>query len=163
MFGLDFGILNLGLNVLALALVSLGIWWIRGMPERARVSNEGKIIENTEAAIRFKEFRIEVHALRNELGAVRGELHIAQNQSARRGDKLNMLRFIIQMVLDELAAKEPENPVLAQAKKLLSRIEEEPHQLDNSDALSAVEDTRDAADAAVHAVRAAEAKDELGK
>lgn len=149
-------------NVLTVAVIVLGaalIWWIRGYPDRHRAANETKIIENDEAAIRFKEFRVEVHELRNELAVVRAELHKAQNQSARRGDKLNMLRFILQMVIDELAAKEPGNKVLAQARKLLSRVEDEPHKKGGSQALSAAEDTVDAAQATVRQVKAEEAKE----
>lgn len=134
------------------------IWWIRGWPDRKRAENEEKVIDNAEVASRLKEFRTEVHGLRNELGVVRAELHTAQNQSARRGDKLNMLRFILSMVIDELASKDPKNSVLAQARKLLARVEDEPHQVDNSDALAAAEETVDAAQATVRQVKAEEAK-----
>jgi hypothetical protein len=141
------------------------IWYIRGWPDRKRAANEttaltAKIEEDLrgEAAERFREFRTEVHALRNELAKARAELDRAAAKSMRRGDKLNMMRFILMMVIDELAAKDPQNRVLAQAHQLLSRIEEEPHQVDNSDALAAAEDTVDAAQATVRQVKAEEAK-----
>jgi hypothetical protein len=62
------------------------------------------------------------------------------------------------MVLDELAAKDPGNKVLTQAKKLLTNVEMEPHQVDESDALRAAEDTVEAANATVRQVKADEAR-----
>lgn len=156
-FGINFGTIFQG-GMLLTMLTLLGVWWVRGMPDRQRALNEARAIDNTDAALRFKEFRLEVHALRNELQVVRGELHKAQTKSARRGDMLNMLRFILQMVLDELAAKDPGNKVLTQAKKLLTNVEMEPHQVDESDALRAAEDTVEAANATVRQVKADEAR-----
>ena len=142
--------------------------WIKGMPERGRVEIErvsltARIEEEIrgEAAERFREFRLEVHALRNELHAVRFELQTTAAKSVRRGDKLNMLLFILRMVMDELHSKEPENKTLAQARIMLARVEEEPHQPGASSALHAAEDTVDAAKAAVIEVKAAEASQSL--
>ncbi len=140
-------------------------FWIQGMPDRGRVKNESVILQakieedlRSEAAIRFREFRLEVHALRNELHAVRGELRESIAKSLRRGDKLNMVLFILRLVMDELHAKEPANKVLAQAKSLLSRVEDEPHEDGNSKALNTAEETVEAAQATVREVRAGEAK-----
>lgn len=160
LFGFQLGTVFQG-GTLAAMLAMLAIVaraYIIGIPDRRRAENEGRVIDNEEAAVRFKEFRVEVHALRNELAVVRAELHKAQNQSARRGDMLNMLRFILQMVIDELASKEPANKVLAQARSLLSRVEDEPHRLDNSDTLTAAEDAHDATGETVRQVKAEEAK-----
>lgn len=155
-------------GVSAALIVAFGtiiIWYIRGWPERKRAMNEttaltAKIEEDLrgEAAERFKEFREEVHGLRNELQKARAELDQAAAKSMRRGDRLNMMRFILLMVIDELAAKDPSNKVLAQARLLLSRIEDEPHQPNSSDALTKAEDTVDAANATVRQVKADEAK-----
>lgn len=151
-------------SLLALLVLALTAW-IKGIPERLRVKNETTSLQATieedlrgEAAERFKEFRKEVHDLRNELAAARAELDLAAAKSLRRGDKLNMLLFILRLVMDELSEKEPANKVLAQAKQLLSRVEDEPHQPDNSDALNKAEDTVEAAQATVREVKAGEAK-----
>lgn len=148
-----------------LAFGTVAIWYIRGWPERKRATNEttaltAKIEEDLrgEAAARFREFREEVHSLRNELAIARAELDRASARSMRRADKLNMLLFILRLVMDELASKEPQNKVLAQARLLLSRVEDEPHQPDNSDALNKAEETVDAAKATVRQVKADEAK-----
>jgi hypothetical protein len=153
------------LQAITAGLVGLGIWYIRGWPERKRATNEtialtAKIEEDLrgEAAERFREFRAEVHALRNELAVVRAELAQSLTKSMRRGDKLNMVLFILRMVMDELHAKEPANKVLAQAKTLLARVEDEPHDPASSDALKAAEHTVEAAQDAVQEVKAAEAK-----
>jgi len=145
-------------TMIAMMIGAAVIWWIRGMPDRRRAEIEGAALNNAEAALRFKEFRVEVHALRNELGVVRAELHTAQTQSARRGDKLNMVLFILRMVMDELASKEPGNKVLKQAKNLLSRVEDEPHADSQSDALNAACETVEAAEEAVREVKKSEAK-----
>lgn len=134
-------------------------WWIKGMPERKRAENEEKIIDNETVAQRLTEFRLEVHSLRNELAVVRAELHKAQTESSRRGDKINMLRFIVTMLVDEFSVHDPSNRVLAQAKGLLNRIEDEPGRLDNSDALAAAEETVDKAQATVRQVKAKEQQD----
>lgn len=149
------------LGIFSLALTA----WIKGIPERLRVQNEREAQDTKAAsdirdeyAIAYKETRLEVHALRNELARVRAELLESQARSTRRGDKMNMLRFILEMVLTELQAKEPANKVLEQARKLLARVEDEPHQTNASEALSAAEDTVDAARATVRKVKADEAK-----
>ena len=140
-------------------------FWIKGMPDRGRVKNEttamqAKIEEDlrNEAALRFKEFRQEVHGLRNELMAARAELQHTVTQSLRRADKLNMVLFILRLVMDELHTKEPANKVLAQAHSLLSRVEDEPHEVGNSTTLNHAVDTVEAAQATVREVMAEEAK-----
>jgi hypothetical protein len=117
------------LALLALALVA----WVKGIPDRLRVKNEREAQDTKAAsdirdeyALRYKETRVEVHGLRNELMAVRGELAASQAKSMRRSDKLNMVLFILRMVMDELSSKDKDNKVLAQANKLLSRVEDEP-------------------------------------
>lgn len=148
-----------------LALVGALGYWIKGLPERGRVKNEASILTakieedmRGEAAVRFREFREEVHALRNELQRVEGKLHTSMVESVRRSDKLNMVLFILRMVMDELHVKDPESRILDQARTLLGRLENEPHQKDNSAALNAAEDTVDAANSAVREVKAVEAK-----
>lgn len=138
---------------------ALGIWFRYG-PDRHRASNEEKVIDNAEVASRLREFRAEVHALRNELQAVSGELHAAQSQSQRRGDKLNMVLFILKMVMDELSAKDPGNVVLRNAKTLLERVEADPNGSEKSRVLRAAEDTVSTAQRAVHEIKANEVDDE---
>lgn len=160
MFGLPLATIFQG-GTMAVAVASLftalGIWFRYG-PERKRATNEEKIIDNADISSRLKEFRLEVHALRNELQAVQMELHNARNQSARRGDKLNMLLFIVRMVMDELSARDPGNQVLAQVKNLLSRVDDEPNR-SGSDVLQAAEEAHEATGATVQQVKAEEAKD----
>ncbi len=165
--GFRLGIIFQGVTIAL--ITALGIW-IKYGPDRTRAENESiglkaKIEEDlrSEAAVRFQEFRDEVHSLRNELGAARAELHQTTAKSVRRGDKLNMVLFILRLVMDELHAKEPANKVLAQARSLLSRVEDEPHVEGNSDALNQAEDTVEAAQATVREVKAEEAKKEGDK
>lgn len=159
--GLPFGtVFQAGTLAVAVAsfFTAVGIW-IRYGPDRKRAANEEKIIDNESIAARLKEFRVEVHGLRNELQAIQGQLHTAQNQSARRGDKLNMLLFILKMVMDELSARDPDNMVLRQARSLLARVEEEPEPQGRSNALKAAEETVEAARTAVNEVKRSESED----
>ncbi len=165
----DWGILA---SLLTIVMGGITVW-IKGHPERGRVSIEARrvaaelasSIENklrVDVNERFKEFRVEVHGLRNELHAVNGELRMAVKQSGRREDKLNMLLFILSMVMDELHAKEPENSTLAQAISLLKKVEDSPHQPGNSASMNKAEDAVDATNASLREVRASEAKNEGG-
>ncbi len=162
-------------SLLALVTIIMGavVAYIKTTPERGRVGIEAsRVAAELAAGIenklrvdvneRFKEFRDEVHSLRNELHAVNGELRLSVKQSGRREDKLNMLFFILRMVMDELHAKEPENTTLAQAIALLRRVEDEPHAPGNSASLNKAEDAVTATNDSLREVRASEAKD-VGK
>ncbi len=140
--------------------------WINGMPERARVTIEAATVAagiedklRIDTNERLKEFRMEVHGLRNELHAVNGELRTAIKESTRREDKLNMLLFILSMVMDELHAKDQDNVTLAQAVTLLKRVENTPHQPGASASMNKAEDAVEATAASLREVRASEAKE----
>lgn len=148
------------------ALIGALGYWIKGMPERARVKHEGteiaaKIEEDIrrEAAGWGREFRKEVHSLRNDLQIMNSKLHLATMESARRADKLDMMLFILTMVMDELQTKESNSAVLTRSRILLQRIEEKARDKDHSPALNAAEDTVGAANLAARQVKASEAKD----
>ncbi len=177
--GLPTGILEAApITVLLILIAGTLGWWIKGMAERGRVKNEGVIIQaeieakaraiqgkieeafRGEAATRFQEFREEVHGLRNDVARLEANLYNATTQSGRRGDKLNMVLFILRLVMDELATRDPTNKILAQARQLLTRVEDEPHEKGNSTALNQAEDTVEAAQATVREVKAEEAKKE---
>ncbi len=157
--------------IIALVTLILGgvVAYIKTTPERGRVGIEARRvaaeltadIENklrVDVNERFKEFRVEVHGLRNELQAVNGELRTAIKESGRREDKLNMLLFILSMVMDELHAKEPENSTLAQAITLLKRVEDTPHQPGASASMNKAEDAVEATNASLREIKASEAK-----
>lgn len=123
--------------------------WIVGMPARKlaetegeRVKNEGKVIDNAEVALRFKEWRAEVHAMKNELAVVQAELHQSNAQRARNRDRFNMVLFILRLVMAELRRLDPDSPVIRQADELLKQVtDEEP-----GDAVSAAKATVSAAE-----------------
>ena len=151
-------------GTLVAVLMAFG-YWIKNRADMARAVNEGKVQDNQAAsdirdeyALRYKETRNEVHGLRNELTALQGELRKSDVQSIRRGDKLNMVLFILRMVMDELSAQDSKNKILAQARKLLDRVEDEPHEPGQSNALAAAEETVEQAKETVREVKATEAK-----
>jgi uncharacterized membrane protein YccC len=116
------------LGLLAMAVTV----WIKGIPERLRVRNEGvalqaKIEEDLrgEAALRFQEFRNEVHDLRNELQAMSSRLSSSETTSRRRADKLSMMIFILHLVMSELRRLDKDSEVLQRAEMFLNQIEPE--------------------------------------
>lgn len=135
-------------------------------PDQTRADTEAAAASNADVVMRFKEFRDEVHGYKQEvmkqqgqLASVRRELNSALRNSERRGEKMNMLRFILNMLIDEFTTKDPSNKVLAQAKTMLLRIEDEPRQMDASDALHKAEDAHIATGAVINEIK----KEEAGK
>jgi hypothetical protein len=124
------------LAVLGLALV----WWIRGAPERARAKNEARKIEADEHTLirtdyvqQIKDWRVEVHALRNELHALEGEQRksskdIAAATSLIRNyedDRRTML-FLIRLLISELERLDPNSIIVRQAKETLEQMGHRP-------------------------------------
>ena len=144
-------------TIIIAALTALGVW-IKHGPDRIRAETEADSAERIDYAQQVKEFRFEVHGYKNMLAQVQSQLIASQSQSARRGDKLNMVLFILNMVMDRLHAKDPDDQVLAQAKVLLSRVQAEPYDKCESDVVHAAQETVQAAENTLHEVRAAEAK-----
>lgn len=141
------------------------IAFVRTRPALKKIANERVVTDaaaaanlRDEYAKQYKDTRQELHALRNEVQAHQGELRAADLKSMRRGDKLNMVLFILRMVMDELASINSDNKVLVQARKLLDGVGNEPHEDGQSNALNAAENTVDAAKEAVREVKATEAK-----
>lgn len=150
-------------TILTACMTALGLYF-KHRPDQTRADTEALVASNADVVLRFKEFREEVHGYKNEvmrlqgeLAQVRRQLSAALDTSARRGDKLNMLRFILSMLIDELAAKDPKNKVLAQARAMLSRIDDEPHQLDGSDTLHKAEDAHAATGEVINEIKKQEA------
>ncbi len=142
-------------------------WWIKGMADRGRVQNEKTVITakidedvRAEVALRFRELRQDILKLENKMQSLTRELNSSVAENSRRSAKTDMLIFALRTAMDELYAKDPKNKVLAQVRKLLERIEDEPHQAGNSNTLNAAEDTVDAANEAVREVKASEARND---
>lgn len=111
-------------NIVTWALIlGAGItWWIRGAPERQRAKNEEKVIDYAQVALRFKEWRAEVHAMKNELAVVRAELHLSNSQRQRNKERFNMVLFILRLVMEELRRIDPSSKVISQAEGLLKTV-----------------------------------------
>lgn len=136
--GVNWGTPFQGISVIGI-LAILGFvvrTWIVGMPARKqaendakRAANEGKVIDNTEVALRFKEWRAEVHAMKNEVTVLRAELHRSDAQRAHNRERFNMVLFILRLVMAELRRIDPNSPVIKQADELLKQVTDEdaPH------------------------------------
>jgi hypothetical protein len=158
LFGLQLGTVFQG-GTLAAMLVLLAIVaraYIVGMPERRRAANEGKVIDNAEVALRFKEWRAEVHAMKNELALVQARLHQSDAQRARNKDRFNMVLFILRLVMAELRRIDPESAVIKQAEALLGQVTEQEDDPDKTPAVNAAEHTLEAAKATLSEVKQSE-------
>jgi hypothetical protein len=149
-------------------LIILGLTlrvWVKGIPERLRVKNEAtslhaKIEEDLrgEAAKRFKEFREEVHGLRNDVMSLSGRLTKSESTSKRRADKLSMMALILRLVMGELRRIDPDSEVLKQAEILMAQVLNETPEDEKSTTLKTAEHAVEAAQDTVIEVKASEAK-----
>ena len=128
LFGLPVGTALQGGTFLT-AIVALGIWWIRGAPDRHRAKNETKLIDASEMekvladyATQVKAFRVEVHALRNELQALQGELRASDKVSQQRNERISTMELIIELLITELERLDPNSVIVRQAKMMMRRI-----------------------------------------
>ncbi len=115
-------------TVLAAGLIALR-YWIQGHPERSRVKNERKTIDMGEMdkrladyADQVKDFRKEVHGLRNELQTALAEQLTSDKLSDQRSNWINDMLFIIELLIAELDRLDPKSPTVKQAKMMLKRI-----------------------------------------
>lgn len=143
LFGLQLGTVFQGGTLLTLLLL-LGVWWVRGIPDRGRVKNEGKVIDNAEAekirtdyAAQIKDFRAEVHGYRNELAAIAARLTASESVSRQRSDRINNMMFIIRLLISELRRLDPTSIIVKQAEAMLQQMEPETSR--TNDALSVAE------------------------
>lgn len=153
-----------------MVLGAMGIRWVAGMADRKRAGNEGEQIKVSEAeAIRaeytsqLQVLRLEVSEYRHEVSQLQIDLAKATSTSLRRGDRLNMVFFILRLVMGELRRLDADSEILVQAETLLSLVEYESYDPNKSDALNAVENTEAAAGAAVEEVKKAESRKGRGK
>lgn len=144
-------------------------YWIKGMPERARVTIEranafAKIEADlrNEAVKRFGEFRTEVHDLRNELQRYVGDLAVSEANRRRGSDKLSMMAFVLQLVMGELRRLDPNSQTLDQAERLLKGVIDEPDENGKTDKLKKAEHAVAAARDTVVAIKHDEAEPEDG-
>lgn len=148
---LDTNHVNLLLNILTLlGIIGSGgalIWWIRGMPERARVKNEGIVIAAAEAADRYKVWRLEVHELKQEVAKVSARQYLTDKQlsdalAVNRHNKSQMatMLFLIKLLISELKRLDPKSAIVHQAEMTLVQMEHD-HGMDptKSDALNTAE------------------------
>jgi hypothetical protein len=123
-FGLELGsVFQGGTFAAVLAMLAIVVRaYIIGIPERTRAENEGRQIDNAEVALRFKEWRAEVHGMKNDLAVVTAKLHQSDAQRARNRDRFNMVLFVLQLVMTELRRLDPGSAVIKQAEVLLKEV-----------------------------------------
>lgn len=126
-------------GTLLAVLGGLLAWWIKGMPERARVKNEATVIEDTEAARIRAEYtalnklaREDIHKLRNELAQVNAEqrkcgqaLAEAHAETRSYKDDMSTLLFLIRLLVSEVKRLDPspDNIIIQQAEMMLEELE----------------------------------------
>ncbi len=149
-------------TVLAAGLMALR-YWIQGSPERARVRNERKTIDMGEMdkrladyAEQIKDFRKEVHGLRQDLQKALAVQLTSDKVSDQRSNWIDDMLFIIELLISELERLDPKSPIVKQAKGMLKRMTSTSGDAGKSEARNATEtaarDARQSARSAEHAV-----------
>lgn len=162
--GMQLGTVFQGGTLLALLAV-LGAWYIRGMPDRARVRNEGMVITNAETARQYSEWRKEIHDLKNEVMVLAGKqvecikaLVEAHGINRHNEAQMSSMVFLIGVLIKEMDRVSPHNVVAQQAKITLEHFGHAILDPDKSTALAAAEETVKVAKTAVEEVKHAEEK-----
>lgn len=146
--GIQFGTVFQGGTLAALVLL-LGVWWVRGMPDRGRVRNEAKVIADEELARRYKEWRAEVHELKNQLAIVLAEQRKC-NQALSAALALNRpVLFLIRLLIREVKRLDPTSPIIDQAETTLEHLGQAIDDPNKSDVLNAAEQAVEAAEQTV--------------
>ncbi len=149
-------------TVLVVGLMALR-YWIQGSPERARVRNERKSIDMIDMdkrladyADQVKDFRNEVHGLRNDLQLALAELLTSDKLSDQRSNWINDMLFIIELLIAELERLDPKSAIVKQAKMMLRRIKEQGNDPSKTEAMNiaetAVRDAKQTVRSAEHTV-----------
>lgn len=165
-----------GSTVIMAMIASAFVWWVKGAPERRRAATEAtKQDQDGESLLRhdlteqIKELRMERAKDREDIMRLSTRLGAVEAENRRRGDKINNLTFIIQLVMNELQRLDPNSIILGQAARLLIQIQQplDPNpattlrdlaridaaENDKSETLKAAEDTRECAEETVQQVR----------
>lgn len=162
-FGYPLGTATQTGSFVVLLAIAAGLFtaWIKGMPERSRVANEGRQIDIQEAeqirvdyAQQIKDFRSEVHGYRNDLAKMEARLSQSESTSRRRSDVIKDMMFIIRLLISELKRIEPHSIIVGQAEAMLARMG--PTETSKTDALTAAEATEASAQETVATIRAKE-------
>lgn len=142
---------------------------------------EAKLAEDKDTTDRFREFRAEVHALKNEIMVLIAKqeksdlkqaelekmLNHALSHSSMRQGQISMLTSLVELLVSEIERLDPDSIIMKQAKMMLKQIKEASTPGDGwkSDALNNAEtadhdaeQTRRSTKAAVDDVKASEAK-----
>lgn len=115
--------------LVTLAVLAVGRYWILGMPARrlaAATAEQQSIDEHTlirkDYVDQINQLRHDVDDQKNELMKLGARLAVTEGESRRRGDRINHLTFIVQLVMNELSRLDPSSQVLKQAQQLLIQI-----------------------------------------
>lgn len=112
------------------------MWWIRGIPDRTRARNEGRVIDHARDERQYREWRAEVHGYKNEVMGLRGELaasdkklaemerllaHTLSTSSVRK-EQMNSMMSLIELLIAELERIDEDSIIVPQAKVLLKQM-----------------------------------------
>lgn len=116
---------------------ALGIW-LKTRPDKMRAENEAVIIHNAESALRFKEFREEVHSYKNQVAKLLAAQVLSDKKyielekllthalatSGVRRDQMNNMMNLIALLIAEVERIDPKSIIVPQAKALLKSMRE---------------------------------------
>lgn len=138
LFGFPLGTLFQGGTLLTAIMIAVGLY-IRGMPDRARAKNEGRVNDDADEAMKRRERREEIHAIKNELG--KAVAQVAEcNRIATAATTLNeQMLFLFELLLSELEHSDPASKIVQRARLMFNRISTDLKDPSKSDALNTAE------------------------
>lgn len=122
--------------ILATILIGFATAYFKFRPDQTRADTEATVVNNAEVALRFREFRDEVHGYKNQVMALQAaqkvndkkqlELeklltHALATSSVRR-DQMNSMMALIELLIAELEKIDPKSIIVPQAKVLLKQM-----------------------------------------
>lgn len=138
LLGIQLGTPFQGGTLLAVLLIA-GVWYIRGMPDRTRAKNEGQVINDADDALKRKEWRAEIHTIKNELAVSAAELVKCNQLATAATARSEQLMFLYELLLSEAEAHDPTSKIVQRARLSFNRISTDLKDPSKSDVLNTAE------------------------
>lgn len=141
LFGLQLGTLFQG-GTMAALVVLLGIVlraWVVGMPARKKVDSDAQITSGAQLAERYKEWRKEIHDIKNDLAVSAAELTKCNKLALAANATNEQLMFLMELMISEMEMHDASSKIVQRARLMFNRINKDLKDPNKSDALNTAE------------------------